>query len=175
MIRWWQETLYYNLGSKRIRLPHGPGRITQLSVDGERFVKDGLLIKKPEHKRNFKINDRSIFIYPLRYDARIDVVYEVQEMNPEMTLSAMTDLAAKFWIETGKAPTHVMMTSEQQKDLSLTFNPKMKFGVPGTTDDARVSTLHLVPDAPIDVLVVGPAQSGKTYPLKFPKMLRIED
>lgn len=167
----YRHILHYDLGSRRVRLPNGPCRIMHLTVDGENLIYDWREVQKPKHKRNFKINDRSIFIYPLRYGAEIDVTYEVPEV---MTMEQVQDMAAKFWIKTGAGPTHVVMTVEQQNALSLELNPRVRFGANGLDGNGKVSTLILAPGVVVDVLAIGPS-SGKQNTLSLPKMLRIED
>lgn len=96
----------------------------------------------------------------------------------ELSMDGIGELAARFWLKTGLNPTHVLMTADQQREFSKVCVPKEKFVLASgrePNEDGNLATIYLNATTVIDVLTVVPLRSGRTNPIDYPKVIRIED
>lgn len=93
-----------------------------------------------------------------------------------ITIEELSDMAAKYWMKTGKTPTHVLMTTEQQMEISNFMKPKERLVLgQSSPSDSRVTVIHLARHIVLDVIPVSALIAGNTHNIDFPKLLTIEE
>ena len=82
----WQEDFVYSYWQKRIRISNYPAKILRVELNGakiwdvpDNFTKAFIFDIVAPGLERFKVNDRSVFLYPLMPGDRVRVLYEVQE------------------------------------------------------------------------------------------------
>lgn len=92
-----------------------------------------------------------------------------------ITIQDIIQLAVDFSTKTGQNPTHVLMTEEQQKELSENLYPIVKYE-PGTPKNhGYLTTINVGGYAALDVLPIDVMRYGSRNGIVFPKVLRIEN
>lgn len=91
-----------------------------------------------------------------------------------MTMEEIDNLSLAFVAKNGLHPTHVLMTIEQQKDLSSYLKPKERIQSAGDSGyDGGVAVLHLSDNILLDVVTIVPMRSGHTHGLEYPIVVNL--
>lgn len=92
-----------------------------------------------------------------------------------MSMAILELMTRTFWMNNGFKPTHVIMTTDQQKELSNTMVPKERIEVAaGSAPDRGIVVVHLSGNIVLDILTVAPLRSGQTHGIGFPLIVNLE-
>ena len=89
-----------------------------------------------------------------------------------LSMNDVEQMAAQYWLKHGEAPTHLLMTYDQQRQFSKQFVPA---GNASLIDrENSISSIGITNGCMIDIVVCRVMQSNNEPP-EFPRLMRFGD
>jgi hypothetical protein len=94
-------------------------------------------------------------------------------MNPIRIEEVEKNTNAFIEANGGARPTHILMTVEQQDELSEFLKSSQRIQVSTDYAQGRVVTLQVLPDLAVDILAVAATRTGTTNEVDYPVLLNL--
>lgn len=103
----------------------------------------------------------------------LDLTFKEKTMRP-INIEEVSRMAEEFETNTGKRPTHILMTVEQQDQLSEAAKAKQQYAtLDGDHAQSKVVTIQVTHNNTVDILAVAASRTGKTHEIDYPVLVVI--